>query len=482
MNVRMIIFFTFSLFFVYVGNVEALAFPASELQTTPKKMNVMSENHLKFFESEKLSEYKSGRAFCMENSSKLKSEIAHWVSVPKFYHRPELGTTEIYAYTLKPLDHQYPTLLFFIGGPGTSSRTTPMDLSKTNIIYFEPRGVSCSRPDSRDDFYNPAFYSSEAIARDAREILKSLGISLVSVYGHSYGTIAATIFASYFPEYTKNLILEGVISQANQSLIQSSLKQKYLQQFFNSLDLEMQDKIIDLGSRVVPANWFSKVGNMMLYLNSGLVSYRKFLDVILSFDEGTFKQMINSFYYPAEEDALYFSQVTFGMLSCQETLAVQKDLSTYLVFNEKKKLRYDRENSFSEHHCEPLDLNHHSGDFYSAAKYPVQAPVFYFLGETDGTTDLEQGLYHYKNVPQKERHLLVMKEGGHLPNLNFIKENRPCNRNQKDNQCEALKPNQLQTEIFNSIVHFNSLDYDRIAEFNRIVLNTWDVQSKLKHE
>lgn len=433
---------------------------------------VFSQSLLEFRKQE---DYKSGRVLCLENSSKLKNEIAFWVSVPKFYNQPNQGNTEIYAYTLKPLNYQFPTLLFFMGGPGSSSRTIPIDLPETNILYFEPRGVSCSRPALVEDFYNPTFYSSEAISRDAHEILKFLNLSSVSVYGHSYGTIAATKFASQFPEHTRNLILEGVMSRADQSLIQSSLKQQYLQQLFDSLDNIMQNQIITLGSKMAPANWFSKIGSMMLYLNDGIDSYKRFLNVVLNSDEENIKRAINYFYYEGEDDPLYFSRVTLGMLSCQETSVTEKDLSTYLVFDEKRKLYYDRESSFSDKYCKPLNITHPRGDVYLATQYPVQVPVFYLLGETDGATDLDQGLYHYQHVPQKERYLMIMKQGGHLPSLGFLKDNRPCDVKKKNNRCDALKPNQLQTEIFNTIVHSSTLDYSRIAEFNRISSHPWVV-------
>lgn len=428
---------------------------------------------LNSLEFKKQVEYKSGRTLCLENSSKLKKEISYWVSVPKYYNQPNQGNTEIYTYTLKPLNYEFPTLLFFMGGPGSSSRTIPIDLPDTNILYFEPRGVSCSRPTLSEDFYNPAFYSSETIARDAREILKFLNLTSVSVYGHSYGTIAATMFASQFPEYTKNLILEGVISRADQSLIQSSLKQQYLQQLFDSLDIIMQNQIIILGSETAPANWFSKIGTMMLYLNEGVESYKRFLDVVLNSDKENIKRAINYFYYEGEDDPLYFSRVTLGMLSCQETSVTQKDLSTYLVFDDKRKLHYDRNNSFSDKYCKPLNITGPRGDVYQATQYPVKVPVFYLLGETDSSTDLEQGLYHYHHVPQKERYLMVMKKGGHLPSLSFVKDNYPCDAKKRGPQCDALKPNKLQTEIFNTIVHSNSLDYSRIIEFNQISSTPW---------
>ena len=81
----------------------------------------------------------------------------------------------------------------------------------------------------------------------------------------------------------------------------------------------MQNQIITLGSETAPANWFSKIGTMMLYLNEGIDSYKRFLDVVLNSDDENIKRAINYFYYEGEDDPLCFCRVTLGMLFSQKT-------------------------------------------------------------------------------------------------------------------------------------------------------------------
>jgi len=434
-------------------------------------------------------DYLSGRELCADklanakpsvsktNSSKLKEENPYWVTVPKFYnkaHSFQYSTTEIYAYTLKPLNYNLPTLLFFMGGPGSSSRNIQFSLPHTNILYFEQRGVSCSRPLLEEDFYNPKFYSSEYTARDALEIVKFLHLPSVTIYGHSFGTIPATIFASLFPEYTRNLILESVVSTADELLIQSRLKKYYLQNLFNSFDVEKQNKIINIGKTFAPANWFSKAGTMMLYLNDGVLTYKRFLDNLLVTPDENIKSAIEYFYFTsAEEDLFYSSQVVLGMLSCQETLVAKNNLSPDLVFDDKNNLQYDNEKSFFNLYCEQLKIPSSPNHIYRSQKYPVKVPIYYFLGESDGATDLEQGLEHFNQVPQGERYLFVLKNGGHLPNLNFIKEYRSCEPSSSGDHCQTQNLNQHQVSIFNSIVQFNKIDSDLIESFNQLSPNPW---------
>jgi len=434
------------------------------------------------FAIEDQNEYKSGRVICQENISKIKNEIPYWIQVPKYYDPTEdpkqTGTTEIYAYTLHPINYSKPTLLFFVGGPGMSSRTLQFDLPNVNIIYFEQRGISCSRPLIKDDFFNPKFYSSKNTAKDALAIIKALNISEVTIYGHSYGTIPATIFASLFPEYTKNLVLESVINTADETLIHSKLKKTNLQNLFDSYDIKMQNKIINIGETLAPANWFSKAGTMMLYLNDGIITYKRFLDKLLETPDDNIKKAIEYFYYTnSDEDPLYSSQVTLGMLSCQETLVAKRNLNSLLIFNKQRKLKFEKASSFFNSYCRQLNIEIPRDHFYKAKYYPVNSPVYYFLGESDGATDKDQGVDHFNTVPQGKRHLLIMKNGGHLSNLGFIKDSRPCDPDSSWDHCESQILNQLQVDIFNSIIQFNALDYKQINDFNQLSQNPWFVVS-----
>lgn len=426
--------------------------------------------------------YISGKELCQNHKDKLKKEIPYWVKVPKFYQYPDRGFEEIYAFTHKAIDYNKPTLIFFVGGPGVSAREISFNLPGINILYFDQRGVACSRPSTERDFLNPNYYSSENTARDALRIIQYLRLSKVTVYGHSYGTIPATIFASLFPKHTEKVVLEGVISNANVGFIQSKLKQVNLQNFFNSLELTQQNKIIDLStSGFVPANWFSRVGSMMLYLDGGLDAYRRFLNVILNSSEDNIKQAIGYFYLEsANEDLLSFSQTTLVMLSCQETAVTIENLSPYLLFNEKRELYFEEKNIFFDRNCKPFNLLKPQRSFYNAQNFPVRVPVYYFLGETDGATDVTQGFNHFQNVSKGMRTLFIMNGGGHLPNLGLVKENRPCDPETSRDRCASLRLNKIQTELFRHIVQSNKVNLSLIDDFNKSNPNPWYFTQRFK--
>ncbi len=115
--------------------------------------------------------YKNGQEVCLEHAAEISAEKAVWVSVPIDYTMPELGSTQIYAYTKKVFNPDLPSVIFFTGGPGVSSRSAEFELPDFNVIFFEQRGISCSRPESKTLFLNPKFYSSENTARDALAVI-----------------------------------------------------------------------------------------------------------------------------------------------------------------------------------------------------------------------------------------------------------------------------------------------------------------------
>jgi proline iminopeptidase len=411
--------------------------------------------------------YLSGTKVCEINKTMTENEFFKWVTVPINYHSIFSAKTQIYTYTKKPFNKNLPTVIYFTGGPGVSSRSTEFDLPNTNVLFFEQRGVSCSRPIKEKTFLDPDFYSSENTAKDALAILKAYQIEKAAIYGQSYGTIPATIFASKFPKHTKVLIIEGVVYHADKTLWNSKIKQQLLQNFFDSLSPITQKQILDWSSNdIVPKNWFSKIGNMMLYMDDGINIYKNFLDNLLSMSNEDFKNFVLNF-YPTPKDAEEFSfgDVMMGMIGCKEMSMNQPHLSMTMEFKNNK-LEYDDHNFDFFERCLPLSLTQINYSPYQADQYPVKVPVFYLLGENDGATDLNQGLNHFKNIPQNEKHLLILSNGGHLPSLGLLKDNRQCIPEETTDHCESLKKNSIMTKIFEKIIHLQKIDDKDLSEFN----------------
>jgi proline iminopeptidase len=162
--------------------------------------------------------YEDGKVFCDRISASRATEIYNgFLPVPVDYRDPSKGTTDLYFSTSRKFDPTLPTMIFFSGGPGGAShyqghkQWQELNSLRVNIIQFDQRGIACSRPATEVVYMDSQFYSSENTARDADELRKLFNVDKVSVYGLSYGTVPATIYASLFESSTKSLILEGVV-------------------------------------------------------------------------------------------------------------------------------------------------------------------------------------------------------------------------------------------------------------------------------
>ena len=408
-------------------------------------------------------EYVSGEELC--KSRDLSLEFGQYVEVPAFYDSNSLQKTKIYFYTKKKFNPSLPSLLFFTGGPGVSSRSAEFEIDGGNVIFLEQRGISCSKPSEKHLFLNPKFYSSKNTAKDALAVLDYLKISKITIYGQSYGTIPATIFASLFPERTNSLVIEGVIYKADHTLWNSEIKKRLIQNFFDQQPKEVQDKILALNSLgILPSTWFSKLAGMVLYLNNGVDIFPTFFENIISMDQDSLVSFVSNF-YPKESVAEDFSfgDVMMGMIGCQEISMNDKTLSLDLEFSERELIYAKKSTDFFER-CVPLKLTENNSEHFYALKYPVSVNTYYFLGENDGATDLDQGMNHFKNVPKAKKSLILLEKGGHLPALELLKDNRYCNEQIED--CSGLQQNKAMENIFKKIIYeeeISALDIENLS-------------------
>lgn len=421
--------------------------------------------------------YRSGAEVCRIHESQVSSEFSKLVSVPVDYDHPELGSTQLYAYTNIEFNKDLPSILFFAGGPGDSSRNNHFTLPHFNVIYFEQRGISCSRPQSRALYLDPKFYSSLNTARDAKIILDAFEVKKITAYGHSYGTVPATIFASLFPDRVRTLLLEGVIFHADQSLWISKQRDQKLQSIFDSFPLEIQNKIVELSSTEgVPPSWFSHIGNQILQINDGLKSYPYFLTENFANEFLDMKTFLPGFYTDPKrlDEEFFYGDVATGMIGCQELSMANPELSMNSIFSNRKLIK-DSYNLERELNCRPLGLENNKNPPYLASLYPVSVPVTYLLGNDDPATPLDQGLSHYQKVAQGSKQVLIMEQGGHKPNLSLLQEKWNCQ--ESNGGCDSIMQNLAQVKIFELIAGENFNDtktlQNLIEDFNRAGLLKW---------
>jgi proline iminopeptidase len=395
-------------------------------------------------------------------------EIGHYLQVPLDHRDPDSEKIAIYYFTDKAFDPKRPTLLFFPGGPGGSGHYNKIfhALFDWNVVFMDYRGIGLSFPASVEVLRTTRYFTSENVARDARLIAKELGADKVTVYGHSYGTVTANIFASLFPEMTRSVILEGVVFQGDEQLWSSSHRQKILQKFFNNLETEMQNEIIHL-SNLPGANkaWFSRMGQQLMYQNNfednflmrltsllGSSDAEKFESISADFDAG----IINM-------DMLLFSANFFLHIACKELSALDKFASFNFAFEGRNLKPMDQ--PVIRNACAEMNIDSSLVKTYHATNYKISVPLFYVQGTMDGATTAPAGIWHYKYVPTGPAQLFLVKGAGHSP-LNSELENK-FNLNQE-----------LYMQLFRSMLNGIQIPKDQFKKTFSPVLKNWETTLK----
>ena len=148
--------------------------------------------------------------------------------------RIQLHIAVIPATSRSPL----PDPLFFLaGGPGEAATESYATLSgafrflnlKRDIVLVDQRGTGRSHPLTCNEEENaegdigttiqacleamdadPRFYTTAIAMDDLDEVRAALGYEHINLYGASYGTRAALIYARQHPEHLRSMILDGI--------------------------------------------------------------------------------------------------------------------------------------------------------------------------------------------------------------------------------------------------------------------------------
>lgn len=395
--------------------------PAKALSASQQQLQ--SARYKSDIEKKALSLFISGTEFCEKYKSVTAIENGFSVNVPVDYSDLSKGTTRIWAYfSSGPFDSEKPTMIYFDGGSGGNSHGQKQILTNYNELHYDQRGIGCSHPETLELYRDPNFYSNLNNAKDANEIRKHLKIDQLSLYGASYGTVVATIYASVFEKNTKAVILDGTVysDESNSKIIGFYLKRMFeslsdgtkagLKKYINS-----EDKI----ARVY------MLARMLMYGNDPFGKMKKYLTLAFpgadQINQGIADKILGpnlfqeSFFGDRIDSVEGFNN---QMLTCKNSHQKQKmDIplfgplaGQYDVFTN---LKYDVDRT-SE--CEAISTAEDT-KVYSADQYPIHAPVVYFQGNLDGATFASGAIQHYKNVPTKEKQLLIAVKGGHCPGM-----------------------------------------------------------------
>ena len=437
-------------------------------------------------DSRECGRYVSGIELSNNNPNLVKYENGFFVEVPKKYENPSGEKIKIYAYFAEKYDSSKPTYVFFLGGPGQNSHQSmsfKFNFFKTlgyNFLLMDQRGISFSRFDKVDDALNTENYSSEYTAKDMLSVVDSLGLKKVSVYGASYGTIPATIFASMFPERTTSVVLEGVVYDGDKTIYQDLHRVKILQRYYDSLSENIKVKIETLINEK-QLNEYELPGTLMailmMYGEDMLPFYTKVLNRALI--ETEFKSRadlvkawgdVSNETFPAKKS---YSMVP-PKLSNDICFKIEdsSDVNQILMIKEFGASELTSFTTFTlkNRKIEPLM---HSGYvksdtyknwpnskvYYSANNYPVKTPLFYLQGTYDGATPATGAILHFKNTPQVDSQLFLFKGSPHMPTGKIIND-----MNDLETEWKPLQG------FFKSLLDGNGLSCDEVNLLNKTYL------------
>ncbi len=374
-------------------------------------------------EKKALSKFIKGTEFCEKYKSITSTESGFYVTVPVDYKDLAKGETKIWAYfTSGNFNPEMPTMIYFDGGSGGNSHGSKRILKNFNELHYDQRGIGCSHPETLELYRDPDFYSNLNNAKDADEIRKFLKIDQVSLYGASYGTVVATIYASNFEAQTKAVILDGTVfsDQSNSKIIGFYLKKMYgllqpgtqagLKKYINS-----EDKLIRLWS----------LARVLMYNNDPFGKLKKYLTLAFPSENEINQDFADKILSPD-----LFQQVFFGdtidsveafnnqMLNCKNAHQKQKmELSLFGpyagLYQQFSVYQYDVDRTKE---CKTISAQE-DAVVYSANNFPISVPVVYFQGNLDAATYASGAIQHYKQVPTKQKQLLIAVNGGHCPGM-----------------------------------------------------------------
>jgi proline iminopeptidase len=366
-------------------------------------------------------EYQAGKVLC---SKGLAHEKGFYTTVPVDYQNPAAGESDVYGWFQNGYSAAKPTLVYLTGGPGLGVHwRTPLiqegESAEFNLLLVDPRGAACSRPRSYKEYLTPEFYSSENVAMDLEEIRKKLNIEKWSVLGVSYGTMPATIYGSMFPEHTRSILLEGV-TYDTETLWTHKRRKAILNEIFEAQSDVVQERIKTIEKTGVEASWFFIWAKSELLYNKGYKSLSNNLARLSKLsDYEAFVAFLKNEYDPSNvgprDERFVMNHVPYHMIACQEMGVL--DYEGYLGWSASGEIVGVNNPSIVEN-CNKVHAS--SKIPYSALRYPLNVPTFYFQGGNDSATEPEGALSHFHNVARSSKQFFLMENGGHNPSQELL--------------------------------------------------------------
>ncbi len=117
---------------------------------------------------------------------------------------PSIGSAESYLFMLGPLHRTHDLIVMDQRGTGGSSVLDCPALQNGAGVYWQAAAACARQLGTR-----AGAFGSAAVGDDLAAILHGLGVGKVDVYGDSYGSYAAQVFAIHHPGLVRAVVLDG---------------------------------------------------------------------------------------------------------------------------------------------------------------------------------------------------------------------------------------------------------------------------------
>jgi pimeloyl-ACP methyl ester carboxylesterase len=190
---------------------------------------------------------------------------------------PNGESFKLFTFTAKPFDPKKKSMLFIDGGPGVISgfEQSPLDhLNEThNIVSFHIRGAGCSQLPLKAEY--DKFLNSADLVQDLELIREAYEIGQWElVYGISYGTKAAQLYAHLHSSKIKQLLLQSLV--AGPEFLDNSLQNLRLMESLKALmeKSELIDASLKSAILQFAESFYTNVAPVWQISEAGILSNR----------------------------------------------------------------------------------------------------------------------------------------------------------------------------------------------------------------
>lgn len=338
---------------------------------------------------------------------------------------PQLGTFKYFFQYKKKGDPQTPTVIIIPGGPGGTSISLQPDnpyfdwdqilygLPKNyNAILTDPRSRGCNTSNiglTRDSF------TSRNVANDIVAIIQSLKLDNYIVYGHSYGTVVATLIGRMATENNipkpRAIILSGTVGRHFKNHRDEVEPYYYLA--WGNVRNHLPEQIKLLFPKNNDWSDFSENFNERTILDISIRTWYNF----------TFSNLTEGGVYSNGKLNHPFLQKLL-LLDGHDEKALSELKAEVLTYVETTSNNQINLKPFHDSiWCQ--ELEEHQGpectaqnlsftNPYDSATFQISGiPLIYIQGEYDSSVPINQASYHYLHQTSNNKYFVIAKDGGH---------------------------------------------------------------------